>query len=144
MLEAFVSWNQENLETFVHVSSHQEELGIPSPRVLQRTMDFGAWRVLLPDLQEDRIVSFCPPLDCRNLAVNLRPGSVILPRKVNASADIEQPLSRRNLINLAHFLPEHPKDFDLHLVETFNKVVNLILHDHTDTMNPFEQLEDPT
>lgn len=39
----------------------------------------------MPDLQEDRIVSFCPPLDCRNLAVNLRTGSVILPRKVNAS-----------------------------------------------------------
>jgi hypothetical protein len=41
-------------------------------------------------------------------------------------------------------LPKQPKDFDLHLVETFNEVVNLILHDHADPMNPFEQLEDPT
>ena len=58
--------------------------------------------------------------------------------------DIEQPLTRRNLINLAHFLPKQPKDFDLHLIETFNKVVNLILHDHADPVNPFKQLEDPT
>jgi hypothetical protein len=41
-------------------------------------------------------------------------------------------------------LPKQPKDFDLHLIETFNEVASLILHDHTDAMNPFEQLEDPT
>ena len=41
-------------------------------------------------------------------------------------------------------LPKQPKDFDLHLVETFHEVVNLILHDHADPMNPFEPLEDPT
>ena len=39
--------------------------------------------------------------------------------------DIEQPLSRRNLINLAHFLSKQPKDFDLHLIKTFNEVMNL-------------------
>lgn len=59
-------------------------------------------------------------------------------------ADIEQPLTRRNLINLAHFLPKQPKDFDLHLVETFNEVMYLILHDQTDPVNSFEQLEHPT
>jgi hypothetical protein len=58
--------------------------------------------------------------------------------------DIEQPLTRRNLINLACILPKQPKDFDLHLVETFNEVMNLILHDQADPVNPFEQLEHPT
>jgi len=58
--------------------------------------------------------------------------------------DIEQPLTRGNLINLAHCFPKQPKDFDLHLIETFNEVVNLILHDHADPVNPFKQLEDPT
>jgi hypothetical protein len=58
--------------------------------------------------------------------------------------DIEQPLTRRNLINLAHFLSKQSKDFDLHLVETFNEVVNLILHEKTDPVNPFEELEHPT
>jgi hypothetical protein len=52
--------------------------------------------------------------------------------------DIEQPLTRRNLINLAHFLSKQPKDLDLHLVEPFNQVVNLILHEKTDPVNPFE------
>ena len=39
-------------------------------------------------------------------------------------------------------LPKQPKDFDLHLVKSFNEVVNLILHDDPDSMNPFEKLED--
>jgi len=30
--------------------------------------------------------------------------------------DIEQPLARRNLINLAHILTKQPKDFDLYFV----------------------------
>ena len=59
-------------------------------------------------------------------------------------ADIEQPLTRRNLINLAHMLPEQAKDFDLHLVETFNEVVYLTLYADPDPMNPFKQLENPT
>jgi len=41
-------------------------------------------------------------------------------------------------------LPKQPKDFDLHLVETFNEVVNLILHDHADPMNPFEDPQEGT
>lgn len=66
------------------------------------------------------------------------------PGGIFKKTDIEQPLTRGNLINLAHFLPEQPKDFDLHLVETFNEVVNLILHDQTNPVNTFEQLEYPT
>jgi hypothetical protein len=57
--------------------------------------------------------------------------------------DIEQPLTQRNLINLAHILPKQSKDVDLHLVETFNEVVNLTVYAHPDPMNPFEQLENP-
>ena len=45
---------------------------------------------------------------------------------------------------LAHFLPKQPKDFDLHLIETFNEVMNLILHGYADPVNPFKELEDPT
>ena len=59
-------------------------------------------------------------------------------------SDIEQPLTRRNLINLAHILPKQSKDFDLHLVETFNEVMHLTLYAHPDPMNPFKQLENPT
>jgi hypothetical protein len=62
----------------------------------------------------------------------------------NPPTDIEQPLSRRNLINLAHFLSKQPKDFDLHLVQTFNEVMHLTLYAHADPVNPFEQLEHPS
>jgi len=58
--------------------------------------------------------------------------------------DIEQPLTQRNLINLAHILPKQLKDFDLHLVETFNEVMYLTLYTHLNPMNPFKQLENPT
>ena len=65
--------------------------------------------------------------------------------RINPSKpDIEQALIRGNLINLAHFLPEQPQDFALHLVETFNDVVHLILYDHADPVHPFKHLEDPT
>ena len=59
------------------------------------------------------------------------------------TTDIEQPLTQRNLINLAHILPKQSKDVDLHLVETFHEVVNLTVYAHPDPMNPFEQLENP-
>jgi hypothetical protein len=59
-------------------------------------------------------------------------------------ADIEQPLTERNLINLAHILPKQSQDFDLHLIETFNEVVKLTLYAHPHPMNPFKQLEYPT
>jgi hypothetical protein len=62
----------------------------------------------------------------------------------NTISDIEQPLTRGNLINLAHILPKQSQDFDLYLVETFNEVVHLTLYAHPDPMNPFKQLENPT
>ena len=58
--------------------------------------------------------------------------------------DIEQPLTGRNLIKPTDLFPKQAKDFDLHLVQPFNQVVNLALHGHADAMNPFKQLEDPT
>lgn len=65
-------------------------------------------------------------------------------QETDTNTDIEQPLSRRNLINLAHFLSKQPKDFDLHLVQTFNEVMHLTLYAHADPVNPFEQLEHPS
>src|SRR5262245_59162195 len=61
----------------------------------------------------------------------------------SSTADIEQPLIQRNLINLAHILPKQSKDVDLHLVETFNEVVHVTVYAHPDPMNPCEQLENP-
>ena len=59
-------------------------------------------------------------------------------------ADIEQPLTERNLINLAHILPKQSQDFDLHVIKAFNEVMRLTLHRHADTVDAFQQLEDPT
>src|SRR5437899_1477426 len=53
-------------------------------------------------------------------------------------ADIEQPLTRRNLIKPTDLFPKQAKDFDLYLVQPFNEVVQLALHGHADAMNPFE------
>src|SRR5438105_15109944 len=62
----------------------------------------------------------------------------------SVDTDIEQPLTGRNLIKPTDLFPEQTHDFDLHLIQPFNQVVPLALDGHTDTMNPFEQLEDPT
>ena len=56
----------------------------------------------------------------------------------NTGADIEQPLTRRNLIKPTDLFPKQAKDFDLYLVQPFNEVVQLALHGHADAMNPFE------
>ena len=71
---------------------------------------------------------------------------VVLPNILlgRSLSDIEQPLTGRNLIKPTDLFPKQAKDFDLHLVEAFNQVVDLALHGHADAMNPFEQLEDPT
>jgi hypothetical protein len=53
-------------------------------------------------------------------------------------SDIEQPLTRRNLIKPTDLFPKQAKDFDLYLVQPFNEVVQLALHGHADAMNPFE------
>jgi hypothetical protein len=58
--------------------------------------------------------------------------------------DIEQPLTGRNLIKPTDLIPKQAKEFDLHLVEPFNQVVDLAWHGHADAMNPLKPLEDPT
>src|SRR5713101_4216853 len=58
--------------------------------------------------------------------------------------DIEQPLTMGNLIKPANGFPKQAKDFNLHVVETYNEVLELALHRHADTMNPFQELEHPT
>jgi len=72
-----------------------------------------------------------------------------LPRKITiidmtiVQADIEQPLTQSNLINLAHILPKPSQDVDLHLVETFHEVVQVTVYAHPAPMHPFEQWEKP-
>jgi len=60
------------------------------------------------------------------------------PHLPNLITDIEQPLTRRNLIKPTDLFPKQAKDFDLYLVQPFNEVVQLALHGHADAMNPFE------
>ena len=60
------------------------------------------------------------------------------------TADIEQPLTMGNLIKPANGFPKQAKDFNLHVVETYNEVLELALHRHADAMNPFQELEHPT
>src|SRR2546428_8930304 len=62
----------------------------------------------------------------------ITPGEAIKGMILNGLADIEQPLTQRNLVNLAHILPKQSKDVDLHLVETFNEVVHLTVYAHPD------------
>src|SRR5712691_1186515 len=59
-------------------------------------------------------------------------------------SDIEQPLTVGNLIKPANGFPKQAKDFNLHVVETYNEVLELALHRHADAMNPFQELEHPT
>src|SRR5215475_11963375 len=47
-----------------------------------------------------------------------------------STADIEQPLTGRNLIKSTDLLPKQAKDFDLHHVESFNQVMDCTLHGH--------------
>jgi hypothetical protein len=48
------------------------------------------------------------------------------------------------LIKLTDLFPKQAKDFQLHLIEPFDQVMDGALHGHADPMNPFEELEDPT
>src|SRR5215471_16612814 len=50
----------------------------------------------------------------------------------------------RNLIKPTNCFPKQAKDFNLHVVKTFNEVVDLALHRHADAVNPFQELEHPT
>ena len=60
------------------------------------------------------------------------------------TTDIEQPLTGGNLIKPANCFPKQAKDFNLHVVETYNEILELTLYGHADTMNPFQELEHPT
>ena len=51
---------------------------------------------------------------------------------------LEPPLlARGELIQTADAIAKQAKHFDLHLIKAFNHVVNLIVHPHPDTVNPF-------
>ena len=39
---------------------------------------------------------------------------------------------------------KQPENFDLHVSEAFNEIMRLTLHRHADTVDAFQQLEDPT
>jgi hypothetical protein len=53
-------------------------------------------------------------------------------------------LSGRNLIKTADLLSKQTEDVDLHIVETFNEIMHLPLYRHSDAVNAFQQLENPT
>ena len=53
-------------------------------------------------------------------------------------------LAGRNLIQPTDIFPKQAKDFNWHLVEPFNEVMDFPLHGHANAMNSFEELEDPT
>jgi hypothetical protein len=47
------------------------------------------------------------------------------------------------LIKIADLFPKQTEDFDLHVVEAFDEIMNLTLPPHPDTVNTVQQLEDP-
>jgi hypothetical protein len=53
-------------------------------------------------------------------------------------------LSGRNLIKTADLLSKQTEDVDLHIVETCNEIMHLPLSRHSDAVNAFQQLENPT
>ena len=59
-------------------------------------------------------------------------------------ADIEQPLTGRNVIKPTDLRPKPAQDFDLPLVEPCNQVMALALPGHANPMHPCAQLEHPT
>jgi len=48
------------------------------------------------------------------------------------------------LIKTADLIAKQPYDFALHLIEAFNEIICLALHCHTDPVNAFQELKDPT
>jgi hypothetical protein len=58
--------------------------------------------------------------------------------------DIEQPLTERNVIHLAHLLPTQAQDGELPLVETCHEVVPLPLYAHPPPLHPCAQWADPS
>ena len=51
-------------------------------------------------------------------------------------ADIEQPLTGRNLIKSANLFAKQAQDFELHLVEALDEVVALVLYRYTNAVHP--------
>ena len=58
-------------------------------------------------------------------------------------ADIEQPLTGRNLIKPTDLVPKQAQDCDLYLVEAFDQVMDFALHSHADAMNPLRAVGRP-
>jgi len=48
------------------------------------------------------------------------------------------------LIKTADHTAKQPEDFDLYVIKAFNEVMRLTLYRHADTVDAFQQLEDPT
>ena len=48
------------------------------------------------------------------------------------------------MIKTADSFPKQAQDFDLALIQAFDEVIDLTLHRHTDPVNPFEQLKNPS
>jgi hypothetical protein len=48
------------------------------------------------------------------------------------------------LIKIADLFPKQTEDVDLHVVEAFDEIMNLTLPPHSDAVNAFQQLEDPS
>jgi len=48
------------------------------------------------------------------------------------------------LIKTADFIAKQPEDFDLHVMKAFNEIMRLTLHRYAETVDAFQQLEDPT
>jgi hypothetical protein len=47
------------------------------------------------------------------------------------------------LIKATDPFSKQTKDLDRHVVQAFNDIVNLTLSEHTNAMNPFQELNDP-
>jgi hypothetical protein len=47
------------------------------------------------------------------------------------------------LVKLADLVPKQTQNFDLHGGEAFDAIMYVTLHRHLNTVNAFQQLEDP-
>ena len=48
------------------------------------------------------------------------------------------------MIKIADSFANHAKDFDLDVIEAFDEIVHVTLSRHTDAVDPFKQLKNPT
>jgi hypothetical protein len=47
------------------------------------------------------------------------------------------------LIKTADLIAKQTEDFDLYVIEALHEIMHLTLHRHADTVNAFQELEDP-